>query len=482
MAALRRSILFSAIDRLGTAAVNVVTMAVVARLLTPGEVGVFVFGATVALIVQTLRDSGIGMYLIQEREITREGVQTTFTITFIASLILSIALYISSAAIAVFYSDGRLEPIVRIAAYGVLIASIGNVPVALIRRDMQFGKIAAINLIGAGINLMTAVGLAVLGYGYLSLPWAMFASLLAMMIVAIWIRPMPWMFQFNLKHWRRVLLFGVYSSATAILSNFLTMMPQLIIGRILGFEAVGIFGRAAFVAQLPDRTVLGAVAPIVLPALAAQVRDGGDLKSSYLQGIAITSALYLPIMLCMAILSFPLVLLLLGRQWMSAAPLVRIICGASLCMFAATLNTPVLVAKGRVEDTVTILLIALPVTAAVVSVGAFYGLTAIAATTFITGSAQCTMSFWFIQRQIPIRWAEFIHSLQKSVIVAISSGIAPGVFVVVFGSQLPLLIAFVAAICAAVGWLLGLVITGHPLLPHLKNIVTFSRAKTRFRH
>jgi len=469
MAGLQHSFIFSAIDRLGNITINLVTMATVARLLTPDEVGVFVVGAAVALVIQTLRDTGAAIYLIQEPDVTREGVRTTFTIMCVINLFLAIALYLSAAPVATFYSEQRLRPILQIMSVGVLIACFANVPVALMRRDLEFGHIATVNLLGSLVNLVVVIILILSGFSYLSLPWATVASLSAMTIATICLRPIPWMYRFDLSEWRRVLEFSSYSSIAAILVNALTMLPQFIIGRMIGFDAVGIFSRAVIVCQLPDRSVLSAFMPVVLPAFAARVRDGADLKPTYLQSLSLTSVIYLPIMLCIALLAHPVVEALLGDQWTRAVPLVRILCVASLCLFPVSLNFPVLVAKGRIRDTVTMMLILLPVTALIVFVAAFYGLTIVALTAFITAPAQAGLSFWFVRRQVPFKWNEIVGSIRESITVMICAGVAPMLIVVALGSRPGLTAAAIAAVGATIGWFLGVWATGHPLLSYLTD-------------
>ena len=58
------------------------------------------------------------------------------------------------------------------------------------------------------------------------------------------------------------------------------MLPRLALGRILGFDAVGLYGRALTLCQIPDRAIASALSPVVLPAFAARVRAQGDLREA----------------------------------------------------------------------------------------------------------------------------------------------------------------------------------------------------------
>ena len=65
MNAVRRSFLFSGIDRYATQLVSVGTMAVMARLLTPSQTGLFLVASAVVLLAENFRDFGVGTYIVQ---------------------------------------------------------------------------------------------------------------------------------------------------------------------------------------------------------------------------------------------------------------------------------------------------------------------------------------------------------------------------------------------------------------------------------
>ncbi len=88
-----------------------------------------------------------------------------------------------------------------------------------------------------------------LGAGAASLVWGSLLSNVVRTIAGLAFRPVLWAFRLNFGEWRNVVAFGGYSSATAIVNVFHDLLPQLIIGYLLGFNAVGLFGRAAGVAR-----------------------------------------------------------------------------------------------------------------------------------------------------------------------------------------------------------------------------------------
>jgi O-antigen/teichoic acid export membrane protein len=458
--------MFSFIEKYSVTSINLVMTAVLARLLTPEEVGVFMVGLAVVMMTTAFRDFGVSVYLIQEREITPEGVRTAFTVTLMLSLFFAGLLYGLAGPIAAFYREQGLQPVLRIIAIGFLLAPFSAPIVALLRRDMAFDKIALISVVGATVNFVAVVALAALGFGYLSLAWASLLAAIAGVLMAMLYRPEFGMFRPSLVAWRKVLSFGGYSTATALLNIFYDQMPQLVLGRILGFQAVGLYSRALVLCQLPERFIHAAVLPVVLPALAAQVRSGSDIKAAYLRAVAYNTALQWPFLACIVLLADPVVMALLGEQWMGVAPVLRIMALAWLSLFPAFMTYPVLVSLGRVKDTLSASLISLPPSVAVVSGASFIGLEAVAASLFLTAPFQVYVALRFIRQQVPFAWRELAAATYKSALVALCAAVPPAVMVVLAGFRfdLSVLAMVIAGIGAAISWAAGLSMTKHPLL------------------
>jgi len=481
MTTLHRPLLFAALDKYVGLAINLATAAIVARLLTPDEIGVFVVGAAVVMLAESLREFGTGSYIVQRPELERGAVRTAFTAMVLLALLIGAALLIAAGPIAAFYGDPRLVPILQLAAFGVLVSAFAGPCIALLRRDMAFGTLAIIDIGGLVANLVATLLFIALGAGYLSLSLAALAASATVAVVAVFYRPQFWIFRPNLTHWREIFGFGGVASATTVLNNLYSALPQILLGRFASFDAAGLFSRAAQLCQLPDRAIVGAFQPVVFSAFAAEIRAGGTLKTSYLHTLALLSSVQWPVLVVLAILAEPVVRLILGPQWDAAAPVLRILCIAYLSMAPASLTYPTLVATGRVGDTLTSSLLTLPVGAVAMVVAAPHGLDAIAYSMFLSWPLQIVVSLFLIRRQIHFTWAELVKSVWKSVPVALAAAIAPAAVILQQGLRpdLPLPMLALAVGGAALGWLAGLWGVQHPLFAELLNIARMLRERVR---
>ena len=485
MNGVRRSLLMASGDRYVTVVLNLVGMAVLARFLTPDEIGVFAVGATFVMLAELLREFGVSTYLIQEKELSAAGIHTSFTVMLLLSLGLVGLIWVSAEPLATAYGDDRLAPNLRIAGGVLLLAPFSAPVLALLRREMAFGRLAAVNIAAAVANLTVSVGLAVAGAGHLCMALGMLSSAMATVSLAwLWRRDHQFrgnVHRFGFSEWRKVLHFGGYASATTVMNTFSANLPQLVIGRLVGFDAVGLYSRALMLCQVPERLILSACVPVMLSAFAEQSRSGGDMRAAYLRGLSFLSALMWPFLLCLVLMADPAVHALLGPQWGPAVPLVRIIGLASLFTFPAALTYPILVGLGHVRDTLVSSLISLPISALLVCAAAFWGVEAVAASMFVTLPLQVGVALTLIRRRLAFSWNEVFEAVWRSGVLALAAATPPAVAVGIVGWGLdlpiPALLAILAASAAA--WAAAVVATSHPLLDEARGALAHVRWPTQ---
>jgi O-antigen/teichoic acid export membrane protein len=323
------------------------------------------------------------------------------------------------------------------------------------------------------------VTLALLGYRYMSFAWASLFSGGLWVLLALWVRPDVSIFRPSLREWRKAIAFASYDSATAILNRLWEALPYVVLGRVLGVDAVGLYSRAVAVCSWPERYLLAGLGPVLLPAFSTHVREGRSLKAAYLKGIEYITCFTWPALILVAIFAHPIVPIVLGNQWTAAVPLVHIMSVALLAWFPAYLTYPALVASGGIRDTLTASVISLPVSALILASASRYGLRVVALSMLVTVPLQVVVAVTFIRRRVGLTWTEMLLAVRKSFIVAASSGIAPLLLHGAshrFDSTISLGTVPIGACLSLSGWLLGLRLTRHPVFSELLRATEKLRA------
>lgn len=475
MSSIYRSIFFSALERYGSLVLLFLSTAVLARLLAPGEVGIYaVINAIVSVIAASFQEFGGANYLIQKKSLSKRNIQTAFTITFCISIMIGATLFMGRDALVWFFKQDGLKAGIAVSTLTFALTPFSVTISALLRRDMEFGKLAICNLAANFVSIAVSIALAVLHYSFMAPIWGTVAGNVILTILLIASCKDMRIFRPSLWEYPDVMRFGLYSGAISIINVFYNLAPQLFLARILDFAAVGLYSRAIGVTQVFDKLVGQVLGPVIMPAIFAQTQTGGNLKRIYLDAISLLTAVHWPFLTFMAILAQPIILIWLGPTWLEIVPLVRMTCIAYLSLFASCLTYPILVAVGSVRDALVSSLISLPPSLLVIFAASFFGVKAVAASALLTLPFQAAVAIYFINRHLDIRLSDLVRATFKSGIVALCSSAPAAIcaLMVEFGMLGPILGLGLACASAMICWLASMVVTEHPLLPRLQLAAT----------
>jgi lipopolysaccharide exporter len=451
-------------------AVRFASIAMVARLLSPAEIGVAVIGTAIMTVVLALREFASPEFLIQRHEVARDDIRASFTVLFLVTALMTGAVFVLAPWIGTLYGEERLGRFLQISAIAGLIEALSLPIVGLLRRDMAFGAVACVNTTNAVVVAVVTAGLAFAGFGFMSYAWGALAAAVATTAIAFWFRPDLSILRPVSRSWGRVLTFGGYNGASSVINRVYEELPQLVLGQLLSHSAVGLYNRTTVASDIPDKIVLTSVFAVAFPALAARIREGRSLKEPYLRALSLITVVYWPAQVVLAILAYPIIWLLLGDQWLEGAvPLLQLMAVASVAWFPVVLTSPVLLAVGANRDRVLADLVGRSVSAVILCGAAVFGIMAMAASKLVTLPFQMLLSLWFVRRHVPFRWSEIWMALWKSAVVTGSTGLGPLCVVALSeqGFALSMAATALVATLAAGGWLGGVLATGHPVLLEL---------------
>lgn len=478
MLSVKRALLMSTGERYFVLVSNFATAALVSRILTPKEIGVSVIAMAVVAIAISVREFSSSNFLIQREVLDPEDVRGAVTVMFILTGIIAAILIGASQWLANFYDEPNLVPYFRVVAVCLLIDAFFIPITALLRREMHFGMVAAINVTGALAGSLATICLALAGFSYMSFAWAWLIGSTLAATLAVSLQPHFWIFQPSFRNWREMVSFGGYNGATAMLYRIFDAVPLVLLGRLVSPHAVALFNRTTMIGQIPDKLVLGGTMSVVLPAFATEVRQGRDLKRPYLSALSFITVLHWPALLLVAVLAYPTVEIVLGPQWMEAAPLVQIVAVALLFSFSFELNYPVMVALGAIRDLFIRALIVFPVSGIMMGAAVYLGgLQAAAWCMLLTMPYQAYVTLNFVRRRLQLRRRDIGAAVWKSAVVAVATASAPLLMMAYYRSGFGLspVQGGAAGVLAVGAWISALFLTRHPLYHEIAKILPAMR-------
>jgi O-antigen/teichoic acid export membrane protein len=468
MQGFRSSLALSFAQRYSVAAIQLVSMVVIARLLSPAEIGIFAVAFTLVAFLHAFCESGIANYVIQERELTPDRTRTAFTLGLISCWFMALLLASAHGAIGRSLGDPRVGSAVLALSATFLVLPITIPVVALLRRRMAFGVLYVVGTVGALVSAATAILLAGLGVGFMALTWAAVAEAVVTAAAASLCRvSLPRGPLVGLREWRRVAAFGGQAAAASGLNGLGNLVANLATGRMLGFDAAGLLNRARRVVGLFSDGVLQAVTPVALPALAPlHHRDDGTsaLKTAYLKKVAAISGTAWPFFLFVALTAHLLVPVLLGGQWDAAVPLVRALCLAGVVLPFHVADGAFMIALGRVRAYMWIQAAQQLVSVVTILIACLISVEAVALALAFGKLVKAALAKAVLGRELGFTAGELAAACRKSLGLTVASAVGPATLLLLWpepGASVAGLAG--AAAGSACGWLVGVLVVDHPL-------------------
>lgn len=309
------------------------TALVLARILEPAQVGVYVAGMIFIDLAGSFAGSGFQSGLIQRRDRIEEAAATALFASVAGGIALALAQLAASPLLGDYFDSTTVRDIAAVTSGLLVVNSLGVVPSALLQRRFSFVRRATIEPLMALTYGAVAIVACELGMG----PWGLVVGVYTAMTVqtcllwwaARW-RPRPGLASVSL--WREMARFARPVVGAEALDRVTTLFPTALIGRVLNPAAIGNFGYAARVATLPRTAQIYIASFALLPAFAHISEDEDRFRAAFLRALRATSAVATPVGLILLPLGPGIVALLFGDRWHEAGPPL-----AALCLLAAGL-------------------------------------------------------------------------------------------------------------------------------------------------
>jgi len=300
---------------------RIISVAVLARLLTPHEYGV-VAGALVAMdFAAMIYGMGLAPTLIQRNDVRPDHVATAFSSSFLMAVLAGAGMWCAAPFVADLMRIPQLTQILKVLACLAPFGAFNSLCEALLARNMRAKSIALRPLFSFTIaTFLVGIPLAYAGFGYWSLvaiqATEMIAATVALAFVArrLLVRP-GFSRQAFYELWPLSLGFTLNQPFIYLAQN----ADKVLIGRFLGVAPLGLYTRASFITTTAAN-MFGNIARLsMFPALAQVQDDRERLRNGLLKSLSVVAFLTLPASAFCIVFANELVHVLLGGNWTAAA-------------------------------------------------------------------------------------------------------------------------------------------------------------------
>ena len=388
--------------------------AILARLLTPADFGVVALVTLVTGFIELFKDAGLSMATIQRKTLHEAQINALFWINVaLATALMAIEILIAPA-IAWFYNDSRLTAVTIALACLALFSGMSVQHQALLRRRMQFRRLAAIEIISQIVGTGVAVYMALQGFSYWSLVGMTAGTTLTTTLLS-----------FTMSGWTpsrpsraegvgEMIRYGGNLAGASFFNYFTRNADNFVVGYMYGPASLGIYSRAYSIFLMPMNQFLAPVSSVVIPAL-SRVTDNAEQFRKIVLEKSYFVLFFVVFGTGFSFAAAPeLVRILLGPAWGEVVPIVRCLAVGGAVYGTNMAGSWVSATRGNSHRQLRVALIAGPLYATSYFIGGyFYGAIGVACAFSIVCALLRYPAFKYLLKDSPVTPQELLKPLLK---------------------------------------------------------------------
>lgn len=347
MTSIRKKIGLQFLVSNGATVANFALSVILARMLTPTDIGIFSMSAILITFAHVFRDFGVFSYIVKEKEVTQQTIRTALGVLLATSWTVAAILYFTADIWSGFFKTPEVADVVKVLAIGFVFIPFGSIPYALLTRNLEVQRTSKVMAISVVTYFFSTIALAYTGHGHMTMAWANLINIIVSGAAYHWYSttPMPWLP--SLKGWKKITHFGTGTIVTSTTAALDAALPDVMLGKMSTPAAVGYFSKAASAVSLPYTVLKSTIDYFALPYLSKLHHANEDMAAAIQQASSYISVVIIPAMVWMTVMDREIILFLFGPQWVASIDVIPWLCLTGAAGILFRLVTPALTSIGK---------------------------------------------------------------------------------------------------------------------------------------
>jgi O-antigen/teichoic acid export membrane protein len=320
-----KSISWMGLLRGATRGVAFIRLAILARILSPAQFGVFGVASLILALLEVLTDTGINVFLIQKKEESSDYISSAWIVSIARGILIATLLVVLAPFIAKFFNSPASYNVILLIAIAPFIRGFINPSIINTQKDIQFHKEFYVRTTLLFIDAATAITVAFITKSAQSLAWGLIISALFEVALSfLFFKPRPRL-SLNIAQVKHIGGRGWWVTLTGIFVYLSENLDNITVGKMLGTEALGLYQSAYKISTLTISEINEVVNKVTFPVYTKLADDKDRLRRAFFKVVLTTSAAAFVLGIFIFIFAEQIVLIILGPSWTGAIPVVRVL-------------------------------------------------------------------------------------------------------------------------------------------------------------
>lgn len=364
---------------IGVQVLGLIINIILARLLSPEIFGVVNLALVIIVFLQIVQEAGLSSILIQKKELTKSLIATTFYLNITFSLVLCVITFLIAGDLALFFDHAEIEELLHYSIIGIFIGSLGVTNRGIMVRNRQFKTLSIINLASELLGIVLTFVFLYYGNYLLAIGIRIIArpAFQAIFMISLYgLKGMSGKPEFRLL--KEIMPFSSSLLGISTLNYLKNNIDSLFIGKVIGSGSLGIYTLAFQWSTIAKFYISGSVAKVLLPEISKNQHDIDKVRQIFVKVIKQISFVIFPFCVGLLLLAPEFIIVVYGRQWEAAIPILRILVIAGLIASFGTIIGKLFEGLGKPGEELKITTASIIVFLPLLYIGSFFGLIGVA--------------------------------------------------------------------------------------------------------
>lgn len=295
------------------------------RLLQPSDYGLLAMAMVLIGFAGIFSEFGFSSALIQRQNITESHKSSIFWLNILIGATLTVLFFVFAVELSEFYDNQQLTNVIQYLSFTFVLSSVGIVPGTILQKEMNYAAINKINVSVFLISGIIGVYLAFKGSGVMALVFQTLISQGLKLPLVFYESKWKPKFILSVQSIKDLFSYSAYLTGFNFINYWARKSDDLLIGKFMGAESLGIYSRAYNLMLLPISQVISLVSNVMFPALSSIQTDKERVKRIFLKVIQVISFITFPIMIGLIAVADNFILGIFGSKWAEVIPIIQIL-------------------------------------------------------------------------------------------------------------------------------------------------------------
>lgn len=307
-------------------AIAAIQLMMVARLLVPADFGVMAASATIVLAFMTISELGLESALIAKAKVDREDLAVAWTVAIVRGVAMAACLWAAAEMIGQAMQMPQLASLLRVHAWLLVLQGLQSPAMAIVLKNLDLRRRVTMDLLRRVIEATVIIILAL----WLRNVWALLLGQMIGMCVgsflSYWVAPFRPLLSLYRPARDYFLHYGKQLNVATLCIFGVMSGGELVIGRVLGQEALGFYQIALAIPLLLGVRVTVLIHQISMPTYALLQQDRPGAARVFELQMGLVGLIFIPLAAGVAVLAPVIVPLAFGPQWLAVVDPLRMLC------------------------------------------------------------------------------------------------------------------------------------------------------------